>query len=130
MNKVLFSLLIGISISCFAIYSPQYPKQNLALRCGDIDILTSNYTTSEQGKLVAKDDSLGQSVTAVQGHATVELVKTQNADRFFFGRPKGFGFFDGGILKLDLRNLEDRNDIYLEKATGEKIKCHVLGDCC
>lgn len=121
------------SISAQAVTSPKYPGKNLALTCGDYDIVTSGYTTSEVGHLVGGDMDLGPTVQAVKGHQTIEMVKTEDADAGLmgFGAKKGFGLFDGGILKLDLRNTVDKKEIYLENPyTGEKVLCQVHGDCC
>lgn len=133
MKKYLVLASALLSVSAQAVTSSKYPGVNLALTCGQYDILTSNYTTSEVGHLVGGEMDLGPSVRAVKGAQTIEMVKTDDAEVGFLGlgSRKGFGFFDGGLLKLDLRNTVDRKEIYLEDAaTGEKILCEVHGDCC
>lgn len=121
------------SVSSYAIYNPIYSPKNHALTCGDIVILTTNYTTLNKSKMVAGNMDLGISVQAVKNGSTVEMVKTAEAERSFFGlgEVKGFGYFDGGIYKLDLRNTHDNDKIYLEVTeTNEKIECRIEGDCC
>lgn len=133
LNLVIAITTILTSVSSFAIYNEKYSPKNHALTCGNIVILTSNYTTVHHSKMVADNMDLGISVQAVRNGTTVEMRKTEDAEKplFGLGEAKGFGYFDGGIYKLDLRNTRDNNVIYLElPETNEKIKCEIKGDCC
>lgn len=125
-NTILLAIVLFGSLSAFAGYSEKYPGKNLALICGDIDIVTDNYTGNIRGKLANEDMELG-SVWAIKGNGTIQMVKTKGPKRTLLGEKKGFGYYDGGsFFKLDLRNTLETNSLNLEVTqTGEKIDCEV-----
>ncbi|PIS10523.1 MAG: hypothetical protein COT73_08890 [Bdellovibrio sp. CG10_big_fil_rev_8_21_14_0_10_47_8] len=127
--------LVALSFQAHAVDSNKY-KQNLAMTCGNVDVLTTAYTTSSaaywgEGQLVAPSANfeLGE-VSVVEGNSTVVLQKTEKGARGLF-KKKGYGLYEGKNLRLDLRNTVDNYKIFLENtATGERIECDVQGDCC
>lgn len=50
---------------------------------------------------------------------------------FGYGSAKGFGLYEGGGLRLDLRTTVESEKIILQDLnTGKKTQCYVHGDCC
>ncbi len=129
--------MLAISSSAFAVSSDKYKDMNLAMTCGDIDIVNTDYTTRlsilyKQGQLTNQKLDLGTNVWLVEKKGTSSMSKTAGPVKAgLFRTKKGFGMFETLEYKLDLRNTVDNYEIYLEnKITGEKIECKVIGDCC
>jgi hypothetical protein len=129
-NIVIILTLILASGSAQAVRSDKFGNKNHVMTCGEIEIISTNYTTRDRGHLFVHGGDIGD-VTAIIGSTAVSLGMTEAPETSWLGRNKGVGLFEGGSLRLDLRNTQDRTEIFLEDTrTGNKVKCEVHGDCC
>ena len=110
-----FTLLTLLLASTLSIASAHYG----ILTCGDV-IIYSEYqaypacSKHKVGPLKGNSDwNLGKVYTSIR-HSNMKVAfnKVGQADRSFFGGPKGFGLYENDNFILDLRNTADLQSPY------------------